>query len=177
MNIFLRVQRISWLLQRRSRRNILFCQFEICPKNHFTVRSFEDDASNSAKLLPFFFLCSVLHVAVIHILQLPGNFSHIWLEALEHISVHRCNQNLLRAQESVCSEMFLLGSAGTEQDFLFSTFFFFHKGERSSAADPHRASAGLRAILNCDLVLTPPSFSKSTERHQKLSLVPRLQPI
>lgn len=72
--------------------------------------------------------------------------------------------------------MFLPGCAGTEQDFLFSIFFFFHKGDVSSVAESHRSSAGLKAILSCGPALTPftsPSFSdKSVERHQKLSPVP-----
>lgn len=72
--------------------------------------------------------------------------------------------------------MFLPGSAGIG----LSMFFFFHKGEGSSVAEPHRASAGLSAILNCGLALTPFTFSsfseKSTERQQKLNPVHRLQP-
>lgn len=45
-----------------------------------------------------FFPSSLMHMAVISIFQLPGNFFHIWLEALKNLSVHRYNQNLLKAQ-------------------------------------------------------------------------------
>lgn len=48
-----------------------------------------------------FFPCSLMQMAVICILQLPGNVFHIWLEALKNLSAHRYDQNLLKAQR-VC---------------------------------------------------------------------------
>lgn len=46
----------------------------------------------------WFFPWSLMHMAVICIFQLPGNFFHIWLEALKNLSVHRYDQNLLKVQ-------------------------------------------------------------------------------
>lgn len=56
--------------------------------------------------------------------------------------------------------MFLPGSAGTEQNFLFSVFFFFHKVEGSSVVD----------LENSELCALTPFHSlsvKSAERQQK----------
>lgn len=74
--------------------------------------------------------------------------------------------------------MFLPGSAGIGQDFLLSIFSF-HKGEGSSVAEPHRASAGqcYFELWSCPHSLYFFSFSgKSIERQQKLNPVHRLQP-
>lgn len=80
--------------------------------------------------------------------------------------------------------MFLPGSAGIGQDFLFSILFSFHHTQNmrrekgSSVAEPHRHSAGLKAILNCGPALTPFTFlsfsAKGIEGQQ--NPVHRLQP-
>lgn len=77
-------QEIAYQLERTWKKSILGFPIEICPNNHFIGRLFEDGTWNSEGWLPFFSLCSLSSTwQWLYILQLPGNFSLIWLETFK----------------------------------------------------------------------------------------------
>lgn len=139
----------------------------MCPNNHFMKRSFEDDTWNSAGLLLFFFLYSVLHVAMISILQRPGDFSHIWLETLKN-SMHRYNQNLFRAQRVHRQGNNPTWTWRDRTRFSLQYLLFFYKGEGSSVAEPLQDSGQFWTVVLLSLLLLHIPSSSTLQKDTRI---------
>lgn len=102
---------------------------------------------------------TLLHMSMVRILQLQGNFSHIWLETLKKVTLCRdtvktCSEH----RKSVFSEM-LLPVQG--QNGIFSSIYYFLSQERRKLCG--RVSAGL---TNLELWFYPHSFYFTFFIHQ-----------